>query len=174
MVQLTPDERVDRQMLSAALKAIRRRRGMSPTQVADAMGLPLRTYQYFEAGRGGLRLELIRAFAAATRGDPWAIVLAVAMRNPAFAARAVDYKIASLILILLKTLDAGLGDLLGLLDVATLQHRLRPAFKLLAQDGARLAKVQGQLTRGVSPFDDGDRWAEDAEIAGDGDGDGAE
>ncbi len=134
MVQLTPDEVLDRQVLSASLRAVRKRRGMRPEAVAEAMALPLRTYQYFEAGRGGLRLDLLRPFALATRSDPWAIVLGVGMRDPHFAVRAMNYKIGSVILILLKGLNTQAGDLLGRLDVATLLSRLRPAFDLLVQD----------------------------------------
>jgi len=149
MVQLTPDELFERQVLSASLKAIRKRRGLGTDAVALAMGLPSRTYQYFEAGRGGLRLELLRRFALATRSDPWAIMLGVGMRDPHFAVRAMNYKVGSVILILLKGLNTQAGDLLGQLDVATLLSRLRPAFDLLVQDALTGDPGQGWLDDNV-------------------------
>lgn len=142
MVQLSPDEGLEQQVLSASLKSVRKHRGMAPLEVAQAMGLPLRTYQYFEAGRGGLRLEMLRKFGLATRSDPWAVVFGVGMRDPKFAVRAIDYKVATVVLILLKTFSASVGEGLRRLDVATLLSRLRPAFDLLIADANAADEAQ--------------------------------
>ena len=63
-------------LLAAALRAVRRARGMRATDVALAMGLPLRTYQHFEEGAGPFDLERIRQFADATDSDPFASLVA--------------------------------------------------------------------------------------------------
>ena len=57
-------------LLATALRAIRRARGMRSSEVAEAMGLQLRTYQHFEEGAGPFDLDRIRRFADATDSDP--------------------------------------------------------------------------------------------------------
>ena len=60
-------------LLAAALRAVRRARGMRATDVALAMGLPLRTYQHFEeATKGSLVAGKLADFALLSQ-DPTAV-----------------------------------------------------------------------------------------------------
>ena len=51
----------DGDLLSAALKAIRRHRGKTATETASAMNMALRTYERFEAGETRLSGEAVVA-----------------------------------------------------------------------------------------------------------------
>ena len=72
----------DSDVLSQALKLVRRHRRMTRAVVAQGMQMALRTYDRFEAGGRSLNLDYIHRFAAATRSDPHAIVMAVAVGSP--------------------------------------------------------------------------------------------
>ena len=65
--------------LARLLKALRRRRGLTASEVARRMGMKQRTYELFEAGGGALRLERVQKFADATASDPYAILMALAL-----------------------------------------------------------------------------------------------
>ena len=77
-------------LLGAALRGIRKARGLRTSQVADAIGLPLRTYQRLEEGSGPFELDRIKLFADFTDSDPFAIVASIWLQSPEFAVRAID------------------------------------------------------------------------------------
>lgn len=132
--------------LKEALRAIRRRRGMSAREVAAAMGLALRTYQHFEAGRGQLNFERIKAFALATDSDPHAILTAVMIGTPAFALRCIDNKLASVLLVAVKRFDGRMGDAVSHFEVGRLISAFRKLFDDLEADLAvRDAEVRAWL-----------------------------
>ena len=79
-------------LLGAALRGIRKARGLRTSQVADAVGLPLRTYQRLEEGSGRFELERIKLFADFTDSDPFAIVASIWLQSPEFAIRSIDTK----------------------------------------------------------------------------------
>ncbi len=58
----------DAPMLSQVLKAIRRRRGLRPVEVAARMGVAKRSYERFESGRGPLNVPQIHRFAEGCLG----------------------------------------------------------------------------------------------------------
>lgn len=95
------DPRKDGELLSAALKAVRRHRGLLAREVARAMNMPLRTYEHFESGHGRINLDHIHRFARATDCDPLGILVSVRMGSPAFAQRTVDNKLMLVFLIAL-------------------------------------------------------------------------
>jgi transcriptional regulator with XRE-family HTH domain len=94
-------------ILTDSLRAIRKRRDKSAQEVADAMGMPLRTYQQFEAGRGPLTHERIFGFADATDCDPFALLLGAILQRPELALDCADTKFC---LIMMMSLDNFLED----------------------------------------------------------------
>lgn len=103
--------------LALILKAIRQRRGLSSSEAARAMGMPLRSYQHFEAAKGRLQPLLVHRFARAVDADGYAILLALEFEAPAFAIRCMDNKLASVLLGALQDFEAKAGDDLERLDM---------------------------------------------------------
>ena len=57
---MDPAERQSQsETLSSALRLIRTHRRMKSAEVAEAMGMALRSYEHFEAGGGRINLERI-------------------------------------------------------------------------------------------------------------------
>jgi len=108
----------DSDLLSEALKTVRRSRGMTAAETAGAMGMPLRTYERFEAGDGRLNIDYVHRFAAATDSDAYAIIMAVAIGSPSLAARCADNKLVTTLTIAAQRFDAAMGD-----RIRTLQAR---------------------------------------------------
>lgn len=128
------------QHLSDALRAIRRRRGLSPTLVAQRMDKAKRTYEHFEAGGGKLNVETVYSFAAATDSDPLAILAAVFMGSPQFAVRSADNKLVTLMLIALQEFDEELGADIAELDAHAAFAAFSQAFETLKTE-ARARKA---------------------------------
>ncbi|WP_255408356.1 helix-turn-helix transcriptional regulator [Caulobacter sp. FWC2] len=84
------------QLLSQILKHIRELRHMSARQVADAMGLPLRTYYNFESGTGALDIARLWRFADATGSDPVSILESLMHGSIDHALRCIDNQAASI------------------------------------------------------------------------------
>lgn len=80
--------------LSQALRAIRKMRGLSVAQTAEAMQMSRRSYEEFEGGRGRLTHDRIFAFANATNADPFALILCVDFRSAQFAIDCANTKLA--------------------------------------------------------------------------------
>lgn len=85
-------------VLSEAIRAIRKKRGLGIADVAAAMHMSRRTYEEFEAGRGRLTHERIMAFANATNADPFALILCVDFRSAQFAVDCADTKLAFILI----------------------------------------------------------------------------
>ncbi|WP_374346561.1 helix-turn-helix domain-containing protein [Phenylobacterium sp.] len=121
-------------ILTAALRAIRRRKGLRVKDAAAAMGLPLRTYQHFESGRSQLDFDRIKAFARVTDSDPYAILAAVLIGSPAFAVRCMDNKLASVLVVAVKRFDERVGDAIPHIEVGRLIAAFRKMFDDLETD----------------------------------------
>lgn len=134
-----------RQWLAQALQLIRRARGLRTLDLAHAMALGQRTYEYIEAGKSGVDFEHITAFAAATGSDAHAIAAAGLIGSPAFALRAADNKLVTALLIGLQELDQDLGDDIALLDASTCIAVFNEAFAQLVTEARRRAFAQQAL-----------------------------
>lgn len=152
------------QTLSAALRLIRSHRRLKTADVAQAMGMALRSYEHFEAGGGRVNLERIHRFAEATDSDPHAIVAALSLGSPQFALRAADNKLMTILMVALQEFDDEVGDVLVELDARTIINVFTRALRDLAllsvrRDSAANAWLQQRLDKLVSPGDgaDGDR-----------------
>lgn len=132
-----------RQGLSAALKAVRRRRGRTAAEVAEAMGMPLRSYEHFEAGQGRFDFDKVRRFAEVLEADPFAILTAVQIAAPAFAARCADNKMMLALLIRLEEFQRELGETVADLDPALTMTEIGAAFQRMEQELRRRSRLDG-------------------------------
>jgi transcriptional regulator with XRE-family HTH domain len=114
------DDQAHPAILSAALKSIRKDRRMRASEVARALGMPLRSYEHFEAGRGRITLDKIMRFGAATNSDPLAIITAVILKSPEFALRCADNKLMTILMIAISELNDELGNDIVFLEPGTL------------------------------------------------------
>lgn len=133
MSGVSPQSLNDRALLSNALKAVRAERRMSRAEVAAGMSMATRTYARFETGEIRPNLDYINRFAVATRSDPQAIHLAVAIGAPELARRACDNQLGTVFLIGLEQFNASQGDLIKDLTTRQLIEAVVRMFGDLAQ-----------------------------------------
>lgn len=114
------EERADISLLSTALKAIRMDRRMRSSEVARALGMPLRSYEHFESGRGRITFDRLVRFAEVTNSDPFAIIAVLALKSPEFALRCADNKLMTILMIAMSELNETLGDDITFLEPSTL------------------------------------------------------
>lgn len=154
---MEPAERKSQsETLSSALRLIRTQRRMKSAEVAEAMGMALRSYEHFEAGGGRLNLERVHRFAEVTDSDPYAILTALALGSPQFALRAADNKLMTILTVALQEFDETLGDGIAELDGRTLINAFTRTMKDLAlqavrRDSAASAWLEERLGRLVTP-----------------------
>lgn len=140
--------------LSETLKLVRQRRGFTAKDVAQRMGLPLRTYHHFEGGRAHVDVERIQRFAEATDSDPHAILTAVLIGSPAFAARTMDNKMMSVLIAGAERFEGRLGDRLSRIEVARFIAATRRMFDALEADlSQRDEEARRWLTDPLGPSD---------------------
>lgn len=139
-------------ILSETLKLVRQRRGLPASEVAQRMGLPLRTYHHFEGGRAQLDVDRIRRFAEATDSDPYAILTAVLSGVPVFAARTMDNKMMSVLIAGAQRFDERLGDDIAKIEVARFVTAARRMFDDLEADLThRNAETRAWLAKPNTP-----------------------
>jgi|SRR5579859_108453 len=133
----------DQTSISEILKSLRRKRGLRAVDVAQAMGMPLRSYEHFEAGAGRLNSERIHQFADAIGVDPFAIFAALDMGSSAFASRCADNKLMTVLIMTLQNFDAQAGDDISRLAASTLIAAFTRCFdELTSQANAQDAFVE--------------------------------
>jgi transcriptional regulator with XRE-family HTH domain len=96
--------------LSDVLKALRHHRRLRSATVAEAMGMPLRSYEHFESGAGRMNRDRIHRFADAIDVDPYAIFVALDIGSPEFAIRCADNKLMMILTMALLEFDLTVGD----------------------------------------------------------------
>lgn len=100
-------------LLSKILKLVRKERHMISAEVAEGMGVSLRTYQDFEAGRRAYDFDKVRRFAKATRSDATSIHLGVQYNWPELPVLMMDNKMATAFFILTRDLHSEIGPRLS-------------------------------------------------------------
>lgn len=135
------DDAARGETLAKALKAIRRRRGLRAAEAAQALGMPRRSYEHFEAGRGRLNLERVHLAADALDADPYAILAALEIGSPEFAARCADNKLMTIYMMALQDFDDIAGDDIAQLDPRTLIAAFTRLFDQLAQEARARAQA---------------------------------
>ncbi len=126
----------DKTPISEVLRSLRRRRGLRSVDVASAMGMPLRSYEHFEAGAVRLNPERIHQFAEAIGVDAFAIFAALDMGSPAFAVRCADNKFMTVLIMTLQNFDANAGDDIARLAASTLFASFTRCFDELASQAS--------------------------------------
>jgi len=147
--------------LGASVRLIRKHRRLKTIDVARAMGMSLRSYEYFEAGGGKVNLERIHRFAEVAGADPYAILASMALGSPAFALRCADNKLMTILMVALQELDDQVGDAVADLDALLIINSFTKAMKELAalsagRDGGADEWLQQRLGRLIPPSDGSD------------------
>lgn len=127
----SPEKLSDARSIGQAARAVRRARRMTAQQVATAMHLPLRTYEYFEAGSGRPNLDYVHRFAAATDCDPWSLLVAPALRSIEFARRTADSKLMLIFLMALGEFEKSMQERMLTLDPRALIEAFTETFRRL-------------------------------------------
>jgi transcriptional regulator with XRE-family HTH domain len=133
-----------RDILAKAVRGIRRKRDLKSSEVAERMGLPLRTYELFEAGGGRLSFDRVRKFAEATDSDPFAIILSMAFGDAGFAIACADIKLTLILAMHLQGFFEDRGADLAYLDPPNIIGAFERVFKEL---GAKLDDNEAFLRR---------------------------
>ncbi|QYF87061.1 helix-turn-helix transcriptional regulator [Brevundimonas sp. PAMC22021] len=121
----------DARSIGLAARAVRRGRNMTAQQVATSMNLPLRTYEYFEAGSGRVNLDYVHRFAAATNCDPYSMLLGPALGSIEFARRTADNKLMLIFLIALGEFERTMEERLSTVDPRALIEAFTETFRKL-------------------------------------------
>jgi hypothetical protein len=125
---------------------------MRAQDVADTMGLPLRSYEYFEGGHGQVNLERIYAFAKATGSDGDAIVAAILIGEPELAVWAADNKMVMALKIAVGEFAENLGADMARIDTRTLLTAFTQMFRELATEAkANKAWAEARLGAAAAP-----------------------
>ena len=129
---------------------------MRARDVAEAMGLPLRSYEHFEGGHSHINVDRVYAFAKATGSDGDAILAAVAIGQPELAVWTADNKLVHALNIALGEFAEDLGPDIARIDTRTLLTAFTRMFRELAA-GARANKAwtEARLERAIGPDDTG-------------------
>jgi transcriptional regulator with XRE-family HTH domain len=127
-------------LLSQIVKSIRKERHMTGAEIAAGMGVALRTYQDFEAGRREFDFNKVRLFAKATRSDAVAILLAIYFGWPELPLLLIDNKMATAFFIVMRDLYNDVGPRLSRVPSALLVSGFRfirdEVLKLFARQDA--------------------------------------
>ena len=116
-------------VLSRAFRAIRRKRGLTASEVARRMNMPQRSYELFEAGGGRLSFSRILAFAEATDCDPFALALAGPFGSADFALHCADTKLAMIMMMSLQEFSEDRGSEISFLEPPNIIAAFRRLFK---------------------------------------------
>lgn len=133
-----------RDVLSRALRAIRRKRGLKTAEVAARMNMPQRSYELFEAASGRVTFERLLAFAEATDCDPFALLLAGTFGSAEFAVHCADTKLVMIMVMSLQEFAEERGS-----DITFLEPpHIIAAFQRLFKDlGAKLDDNEAFLSK---------------------------
>lgn len=133
-----------REILARVIRDIRRLRNLRSADVAERMGMPLRSYELFEAGGGRLDVERLFAFADATDSDPFAIILSVLFGSSDFAVACADTKLVLIMMMHLQGFYEERGDDITYLDPPNVIGGFERVFKEL---GGKLDDNEAFLRR---------------------------
>lgn len=120
MAGKTREEGQDAQLLSQAMRAIRKARRLRPTEMARLLDMPVRSYEHFEAGRGKISWDRIVRFGHATDSDPVALLAVLAVGKPEFALHCADNKLMTILMLAMGELEDELGADIALLSSANM------------------------------------------------------
>ena len=140
-------------VLAQALRAVRRLRGKRSSDVAAALGLPLRSYEHFESGNGRLNVERVQLFALATESDPYAILASLWIGSPGFATRCANNKLMTILVLALQDFDRAAGDDITTLDGQTLITAFEKTFAELREEATKRNGDDWLKARSAGPLE---------------------
>lgn len=123
------------------MRLIRKARKLRSFEIAQAMHMPLRSYEYLESGKGRISFERVMSFARAADVDGWALLASVPLGSPDFALRCADNKLMTILLVSMKELEDDLGNDMTYLQPGTLIG----AFTRLRNDLAQHVRKRDQF-----------------------------
>jgi transcriptional regulator with XRE-family HTH domain len=126
-----PDKLTDARLIGQAVRSVRRARNLTAADAAAAMTLPLRTYEYFEAGAGRVNLDHLRRFAAVADADPYALLVCPDLGSTELARRTADSKLMLIFLQALGEFERRAGDRMAALDPREIIRAFTAAFQTL-------------------------------------------
>lgn len=85
MEEKSEDSLPENALVAEALRKIRKARRLRTSEVARAMGMPLRSYEHLEAGQGKITYDRLKRFAEVANCDPVALLAVVPMGSVEFA-----------------------------------------------------------------------------------------
>lgn len=144
--------------LAAALRAVRKHRGLLQTEVASGLGISRRTYLDLEAGIGRMTVEQLVAFADLTNSDRFALVAAALFERPSLAVRYADNKLMTVLAFAGDDFEAAIGGAASDVRPRELMRLLEEAFTRLATDVKQRQIDRAELTAGdekTSPDEEG-------------------
>lgn len=130
-VSFSTDMAASGEVLSRALRAIRRKRGLKTSEVARRMDMPQRSYELFEAGGGKITFERLMSFAEATDCDPFALLLAGPFNSAEFAINCANTKLAMIMVMSLQEFCDERGADIGFLEPPNIIGACQRLFKEL-------------------------------------------
>ncbi len=110
MREKTTEETLDVELIAKAMRMIRTDRRMKPSEVAKVMGLPVRSYEHLESGKGRISYERVCRFAEATNSDADALWSVLQIGSPEFALLCADNKGMSIVISFMRELHEKLGE----------------------------------------------------------------
>jgi len=119
-------------VISQAMKAVRRKRGLRLREVAEQMGMAQRSYELFEAGQGKITVERVHAFAQATDCDPYALMLASRFGSD-FAVDCADTKLVLIMIMSLERFAQERGSDIAFIEPPHLIGAFQRVFKELGE-----------------------------------------
>ncbi|WP_176599131.1 helix-turn-helix domain-containing protein [Sphingobium sp. 15-1] len=129
MSSKTPEETNDGALIGEAMRLVRKMRRMSVAEVAKAMGMSARSYDYLESGQGRISNDRITRFAEATNSDPHALAAVVQLGSPEFAVRCADNKLMTIVMIHMGELNDELGNDIGYLELGVILGAMKKVNK---------------------------------------------
>jgi transcriptional regulator with XRE-family HTH domain len=133
-----------RDILSRALRGIRRKRGLKTAEVARRMGMAQRSYEQFESSTGRVPFERLLAFAEATDSDPFALFLAGPYGSAEFAINCADTKLVMIMVMSLQEFVDERGSDIVFLEPPNIVAAFQRVFKDL---GAKLDDNEAFLSK---------------------------
>lgn len=114
------NDETDGAMIGRVFRRLRIHRRLSAVQVAEALGMPARTYANLEAGNARISFERIKLFAAFVDADPVAIQTCTIFGSDEMALACCDNKLLMINALSMEELVEELGTGVGDLDPRTI------------------------------------------------------
>lgn len=149
MVKPDPDILAARTPLARALRAVREARRLSVAETARRMGLDVRVYANFEAGRRPASLARLTDFIRVTRCDPFSILNCALGGDPAMALACLDNLALSVAVGAVEDLHRKLATALSTVNAAELVGAFDAAQRQLANEA--FAKSRARLNEAEDP-----------------------